>query len=243
MRWNIKEAVSFSKTEWTEFIVIVLVLAFARSFDKWGTDAFDAQTGLVNLALAIAFVSVTLFVHNAAQRAYGASIGYKVEQKIWWYGLAFSLLIAAASAGKLGWYMATGTYAAIIAHRRIGKFYFGPNVEDMGMIALMGPLANVLLSGVAETLYFTTGAAWLHEVFLFNLLFAAQQLVPIPPLDGSRVFFASRGLYIAVFAAISTYVLLLFFFAYYSYLIAVIVGIVAWILWYALFELKHRKVL
>ncbi len=65
--------------------------------------------------------------------------------------------------------------------------------KDVALVALAGPLTNLLIAIVAAILLrFLSDIAiaqWLLRTILqFNLLLAIFNLLPIPPLDGSKVF-------------------------------------------------------
>jgi len=63
---------------------------------------------------------------------------------------------------------------------------------DLCLVALAGPAANLILAAVALCIFFAfPGARSLGEILLsvyaINLLLALFNLLPIPPLDGSRL--------------------------------------------------------
>ena len=59
--------------------------------------------------------------------------------------------------------------------------------RDMIWVAVAGPLANVLLASVLVLFYKVTGMTVLLYCIYFNLGLALFNLLPIPPLDGSRI--------------------------------------------------------
>ncbi len=59
--------------------------------------------------------------------------------------------------------------------------------SDMIWVALAGPLANILLAFAITALYRRTGCQILLYAVYFNLGLATFNLLPVPPLDGSRV--------------------------------------------------------
>lgn len=78
--------------------------------------------------------------------------------------------------------------------------YFEPDAfqnprRDTGFVALAGPVSNIFAGIAAALLWrFTTGPHWLVEGLcwfsVLNLAIAALNLLPLPPLDGSKVLAA-----------------------------------------------------
>ena len=81
---------------------------------------------------------------------------------------------------------------------------FNPNrlskpKRDIGLVALAGPVSNILQAMVIATFFklfepqimSNQGAINFFGIFLFlNIILAGFNLVPIPPLDGSKVLFS-----------------------------------------------------
>lgn len=70
--------------------------------------------------------------------------------------------------------------------------------KDIALTALSGPLTNILIAIIAALLFrfldavpivFPGFVGWLlYTIVQYNLLLAIFNLIPIPPLDGSKVF-------------------------------------------------------
>jgi Zn-dependent protease len=235
---KVRKYAGFSVTEKREFWIAALVLGLAYSWNTWGTVAFDFWVGLGNLLAAFIIALIALYAHHFGQRLYGLHKGYLVEHKVWWYGAGVAALITLLSGGSFVFLAVTGTYITIHTIHRLGKYNYGPNVKEYAMIALMGPLANIIVAGFVKSVQLAIGIPSLlvDQFFVFNLAFAAWNLLPLPPLDGSRIVFSSRLLYALVAGAAIGYVLLIHYLNVYSWVWALAIGLVTWLVFYLTLE-------
>ena len=98
-----------------------------------------------------------------------------------------ALLLLTASPFLFGWAKPVPVAFGRLSHPR----------RDMALVAIAGPLTNVALAVLSALLFHGLGslppaaAAWagqtLYQSILLNLLLAIFNMLPIPPLDGSRI--------------------------------------------------------
>ena len=77
----------------------------------------------------------------------------------------------------------------------IDPFNFREPKKDTALVSLAGPLTNVLIAIIAALILRVLGATHLpslffqilNEIVALNILLAIFNLIPIPPLDGSKV--------------------------------------------------------
>ena len=80
--------------------------------------------------------------------------------------------------------------------------------RDVGLIALAGPVFNISFAAVLLGLNLVTGYWMLDAIAQLNLFLAFFNLLPIPPLDGEKVFRWSVKVWAAVFASALAFMLL-----------------------------------
>ncbi len=240
---SVKKYFSITKQEKRGILITTLVLALIISFDQWGTgQTFELKTGLTNLIIAIILGGITILTHHTAQKLTGIHFGIKAEQKIFGTGTILSLIITTLTNGAIKIYTFTGLYVEPIKEQRLGKPRKEINMWEYATVALAGPLANIILATLIKTLqiwfdiviYSQTTS---NQIFVLNWSYALYNLLPIPPLDGSRIFYFSRQTYVFLLGTILGY-FILYAFDIYSYIFALIIGFITWLTYYIMYEKK-----
>jgi hypothetical protein len=234
---KIKRYFTFNKEEMIALIGSSLVIGFMFAFRDFT---------LFNLATAIGIVFVSILFHISVQKIAALHDGFSVEFKIWWLGLLIGLVTvfmsAAISNNKIIiWWLALpgGIVFSMLAKHRLGKFRYGMNYWPMGIIAFSGPIASIVFGTIFKNinLYILgSGFPLFDKIFIFNLVLAATQMLPIPPLDGHYMFFASRSAYAFLLGTIITYVVLVLGLQIFSWVWAIIIGAIIWLVYYIKFE-------
>ncbi len=240
---KIKRYFWFSKTELNGFLLTTFVFAFIYSFNKWGAVSFDAKTGISNLIIGIFLCGSGLFVHHAGQRLMALKLGVKAEHKVWWPGLIIALVLAVLSYGKITVYAASAVFITLLPQHRLGGHRYMENVGSLAKTALAGPVLNIILGSTAIILnqLGVLPDSVSTPIFMFNLYFAAWNLIPIPPLDGSRIIYYSRLVYVFLVSSLIGYIALIALFSVYSYIWALLIGVICWFLFLYFFEMKANE--
>ena len=240
---KVRRYFKFSKEETKAIIITTLAYAFIISFKQWGPGPGKVELlyGLGNLLIAILIMSLTVLVHVCVQRIIGLNIGFRVEYKLWIYGIAIALILCIVSNGDIWFlFLPGGIFLHMLSQHRLGYFRYGLNMMAHAMVAVVGPLSNLVLAIIFKIIHSFTPSPLIQKIILVNILFAVFNMLPIPPLDGSRVFFQSRMGYAFLLGAITG--VAIFLNTNVSVIIiiigAVIIGALSWFLYYSLFERK-----
>ena len=70
----------------------------------------------------------------------------------------------------------------------IDPFNLREGRKDIAIVSLAGPLANISIAIIAAVLFRILNIDILKIIVTLNLLLAIFNLLPIPPLDGSKIF-------------------------------------------------------
>ncbi len=229
----------FSPDEIKALLITIFACTFIVAYND-GSSSFNLVHWLGNFFIWFIIVAFSILWYETGHRVAGLMANHKVEYSVWWYGIIIGVIIAVVSRGQVWVLIPGGILLRYLEIQRMGWFRFGVNIYALSLISLGGPIAAFLLAALIKTPELWLGLSlvstdFVSKVFLFNLAFAAWNLLPIPPLDGSRIFFHSRLIYSFVFGSFAAYALLAFI-GFYSYLLAILIGAAFAAIFYLIFE-------
>jgi len=157
----------------------------------------DPSILITTLPLAFAAVMTGFLLHELAHKWMAQQYGCWAEYRGNKNGLYFALAMSA-----FGFLLAAP--GAVMVSGRITD-------RQNGIIAAVGPLTNIAIAIVALPIYiFTAGLDWpislLGElarfIIVINLILGGFNMIPVQPLDGSKVIMWSKTAYLGIIAAI-----------------------------------------
>lgn len=195
--------IRFSRQETLQILIAVAALTFAFfNIFPWNGKSIDVVLFLLGTSAIAVITGFALheLMHKFLAQRYGAW----AEFRIYPTGLLFAILFS-----FFGFVFAAP--GAVYIQGRITE-------KQNGIISLVGPLSNLLIGSaclllglglVNESL--TLGGA-LYLIGYINIFLAFFNLLPIPPLDGSKVWRWNMPLYLAMLVA--SVLLLLYIWGY-----------------------------
>jgi len=188
---------SYEKQQLRESIGF-LTLAFALALSNGLSVVMkDPSILIMTLPLAFAAVMTGFLLHELAHKWMAQQYGCWAEYRGNRNGLYFALAMSA-----FGFLLAAP--GAVMVSGRITD-------RQNGIIAAVGPLTNIAIAIVALPIYiFTAGLDWpislLGElarfIIVINLILGGFNMIPVQPLDGSKVIMWSKSAYLGIIVAI-----------------------------------------
>lgn len=192
------EELYIGREEAIDILVSVLAISLALAFTVSGLKIEPSRFVFLMAAFTITIGS-GFVLHELAHKYYGIKYGAKARFKAWpaMLALALGLAIIPQIFGiRLPLFIAPGA-VYIYAMRHIGP-------RENGIISLAGPAMNWVLSGLFFAVAFLfQGSIIISQVASLgaaaNMTLAMFNLLPIYPLDGSKVLAWDWRIWLAAF--------------------------------------------
>lgn len=155
------------------------------------------ELSLLTFAVALIAVGFGFVFHELAHRAVANRLGFAAYYVAWPWGLAMALLLAFATGGRVVFAAPGAVYVTPVLFMTTKDL-----IRREGIVSLAGPLSNVAVAlafaamGLVSPSGLMRGLARLG--FWANIWLAAFNMVPVPPLDGSKVFKWSKAAWAVV---------------------------------------------
>lgn len=232
--FNLKDKASrylaFSRQELRTLFVLIFFLSFMVAFDD-GEKVFSASHWGLNFIIVSIIIFIAVIAHVLTQRIFALKDGYLPKLEINWYWLGAGLILTIISAGKFWFLLIPGVFTmAVHEVHRIGYLNYGLSMKQSGWISVTGPIANIFTAIIFKLfLYLNPESTFLLLGMYVNCTMAIVNLLPIPPLAGSRLFFGSILTYFFIFAMVigMTLFLVILDSILLSILFAIILGLIA----------------
>jgi Zn-dependent protease len=165
--------------EVTNILISVLVLGLLFS-----------MRDLNNIIPVTLIVGLAFTIHELSHKLVAEYFDCKAEYVIWPQGILISIIIGFLTRGSfifaaLGFVSIQSFYST-----RLGYRFTHLSLEEMGKISASGPVSNIIL-GIISAMIATVFPIMGFSASL-NFILALFNLIPFPPLDGSKVFMWSR---------------------------------------------------
>ena len=190
--------ITFTAKEIKEIIIatVVLSLAFAIADSRESilkASLLENSFVISLIAVGIGFIAHELIGHKITAQRYN----YHAEFRAWKIGLVVALLFS------FGGFVFAAPGAVFIAARPDlwGEAKPIPR-KKYGIISLAGPAVNVIFALVFYAIGTMSPLVLWKMATSINIWLALFNMIPIPPLDGSKVFAWDRRVFLASIAVI-----------------------------------------
>jgi len=237
---RIKRFYRWQDREKRDITITILALTFMFGYNDCISILFDncpedflLSRWALHMVLTLIIVTISFLAYDFGMKTAALHQGFLAEYVMWPQGIMLGIIITLLTKGKFFLLLIGGLELHHHGILRIGKWRYGLNIVAKGTVAAAGPLANLVL--MTFGLMLSKQLNILPDFFLYfafiNGTMMVYQLLPIPKINGFHIFFMSRLAYVFIACVMVSYALLALA-GVFSWIIAFIIGVVAWLLWY-----------
>lgn len=172
--------------------ILIAWVGITLAFSWKGVSGIN--TMLILLPIVLVGTLTGFIIHELAHKFFAMHYGCYAEFRLWLSGLGFAIILSLITSGS---FVFAAPGAVYIWGRNITR-------KQNGIISVAGPVANLVLAIVFLIVgFFVTSGSYLQMLFFgvyqINLFLGGFNMLPIPPLDGFKVFVWNKPLWIILF--------------------------------------------
>ncbi|MFO8078208.1 MAG: site-2 protease family protein [Thermoplasmatota archaeon] len=183
-------AIRFSRKEISHILIAIGTLTIAFSFAMAPGGAIrNPGVALSYIPLSFLAIVTAFFCHELAHKYVGQKYGYWSEFRMYPQGLLFALFL--------------GVFLGVVFAAPGAVQIFGsPNREQSGKISAAGPAMNLCIALILFPVSLL-GSGLVAQIGFFvayiNAFLALFNLLPFGPLDGAKIFYWRKEIWILLF--------------------------------------------
>ncbi len=188
----------FRRREVLELIVSWVALSVSFSVGVMRLILLVRPPGYPSLMLTVflqylLLIGLAFILHELSHKFTAQYMGYLAGFRLWPWGLAMALVTGFLTGGMF--VMAAPGAVYILPVASVVSPGFRPSRRVSGMIAVAGPSANIMLAAAFALLGLFLRAPLLSAGLRVNLYLALFNMLPLPMLDGLKVFSWSKAVW------------------------------------------------
>lgn len=200
----------FSPGEIGSIVIAWIVLSFAITY-RYLIDLFNGTGGSLDFVIAGFIATATGFIiHEMGHKFVAIGRGYVAHFRLWTWGLLLTLFTVVATGGAFLFGAPGAVY--IMPASAMGEYGYGytwssrpvDEAHENMVISAAGPGINLAfaLGFLTTLLVLPTASGLVYDVAVFgftlNVGLGSFNMLPVPPLDGSKIFRKSIPIALAI---------------------------------------------
>jgi len=175
-----------------DLVIAAVVLSAVFAYEGFNVNAFVANMPAAALGVALGFL-----LHEMSHRFFARRYKCHAQFQLWPTGMLLAVALAFISNGSFV-FAAPG---AVVIHEAIDVW---GNVTPLGkkrygIVSLAGPAVNIGLAGIFFAAHLVNPLPIFSFAMMVNVWLAVFNMLPIPPLDGSKVLAWDKRIWAGVF--------------------------------------------
>ena len=209
----------FDPREISSIVIAWIVLSFGVTFSNI-LDLFNGVQGSLEIIVAGFIVTATGFIlHEMGHKYIAIRRGYNAHFRIWAWGIALTVITVIFSGGSLIFGAPGAVYITPVSTAYYSGNYSNYRTvdpdEDNMIISAVGPGINLafaifFLVMLSFSPYNSFSAVVGSLGFGLNVGLGSFNMIPIPPLDGSKVF--KKNIIVGLAIALPLWMMFAYFF-------------------------------
>jgi Zn-dependent protease len=184
----------FSPGEISSIIIAWVVLSIAITYQNF-LGLFGGMGSLEIVIAGFIATATGFIIHELGHKFVAIRRGYVAHFRLWMWGLLLTLFIAVFSMGGIVFGAPGAVYIAPAAMAYYGYDSLSrprdPEQENM-IISAAGPGINLAFAVAFLSLFLVAPSGFLATIaqfgFALNVGLGSFNMIPVPPLDGSKIF-------------------------------------------------------